>query len=210
MTSIVVAALSACGTAADRTEVDDASAAVRSSPTSSSSETSTGRPGLTAPRAGWSIGLPAGWVAVNRDELRALDDASVAQLATTMNVDPGFLERFTELEPFEAYAADPENRRELRVVFGPQRLLPGRETVEALIEPFDGSVDSSTSVRTPAGNLAVTFFQGGDTVNGSFGALIMGSGADASSTIVLYLFAESPAALKTLLDEVAPRLRLTA
>ena len=165
---------------------------------------------VTAPRAGWVIGLPNGWVGVDREELRALDEASLASLAGTMNVEPEFLQGFVALEPFEAYAADPTHPRELRVVFSPQQMLISKEEIEALLEPFNGSVDSSTSMSTPAGNLAVTFFKRGEGNQQSFGALFIGNGQDKVSTIVLYLFAESPRALKGLVEEVGPRLEPTA
>ena len=156
------------------------------------------------------IGLPNGWVGVDRDEVRALDETSLASLAGAMNVEPEFLQGFVALEPFEAYAADPSHPRELRVVFSPQQMLTSPVEIEALIEPFNGSVDSSTSMSTPAGNLAVTFFNGGEGAQQYYGALFIGNGQDKVSTVVLYLFAESPRALKGLVEEVGPRLEPTA
>jgi hypothetical protein len=64
------------------------------------------------------------------------------------------------------------------------------------------------SLQTRAGNLGVAYFvTGGEPP--SYGAVVIGDGADRASTIVLYLFAESPKALQALVQQVAPKLTLT-
>ena len=179
-----------------------------SSPNPSAAVDSDGPSRVKAPRAGWTIGLPDGWVAINRDELAALDEPAVTSLASRMNVEADFLRGFTGVEPFEAYAADPVNRREMRVVFAAQRLMASREGVEALIKPFKGTVDSMASLKAPAGNLGAAYFvTGGEPP--SYGALLIGDSSDNASTTVVYLFAESPKALKGLVEQVAPKLALT-
>ncbi len=71
-----------------------------------------------------------------------------------------------------------------------------------------GTVDSMASLQTPAGNLGVAYFvTGGEPP--SYGALLFGDGADPASTIVPYLFAESPKALQALVQRVGPKLTLT-
>jgi hypothetical protein len=187
-----------------------ASTTVGKSTATSSSTAAPASARVTAPRAGWAIGLPDGWVAVNRDELKALDDASVTSLAMTMNVEPAFLEGFVGRESFEAYAADPVHPREMRVVFSAQRMLASEQEVEALIKPFNGSLDSSASVSTPAGHLAASFFEAGEGASRSYGAVLIGNGRDKVSTVVVYLFAESPRELEALVQEVAPKLEPVA
>ncbi len=205
----VAVALAGCGSPPDAEVTAGASGTADASTATSAAPAKPAPPLVTAPRAGWAIGLPDGWVAVNRDELRALDEASVNSLATRMNVEVAFLKGFVGLEPFEAYAADPVNPREMRVVFSAQRMLVSQGEVEALIEPFNGSVDSTTSMSTPAGKLAVSFFEAGEAARPSYGAVFIGNGRDKVSTVVVYVFAESPGALAALVQEVAPKMEIS-